>query len=158
MKALRPIHAVFLVLVLGSTILVTDYALEGGFSRSEYQTVKPDREGLVVLEIGDLEASEVRFFHFINAGNQEVRFFVGRDAARTVHVAFDANEVCYKLKRGYRPEGDWVVCNKCDKSFRLAEVNDGGGGCKPVPVVHHLQGDRLVLREPDLLAGWRLFR
>lgn len=157
MKTLRPVHAVLLVMLLGSTILVADYALEGGFDRSEYQKVRPDREGQVVLDIGDLAANQVRFFHFINSGNQEVRFFVGRDSTQTLQVAFDANEVCYKLKRGYRADGDWVVCNKCDKSFRLAEVNAGGGGCKPVPLVHRVVGDELILREGDILAGWRYF-
>lgn len=157
MMTLRPIHAVFLVLLLGSSILVADYALEGGFSRSGYERVKPDQAGQVVLGIGDLKPGQIKFYHFLNSGNQEVRFFVGRDANEAIHVAFDANEVCYKLKRGYRPEGDWVVCNKCDKSFRLAEVNAGGGGCKPVPVVHRVQGDQLILQEGDILSGWRYF-
>jgi Predicted membrane protein len=50
------------------------------------------------------------------------------------------------------------VCNKCDKSFRLAEVNAGGGGCKPVPLEHRVSGDELVIAEADILEGWRLFR
>src|SRR4028119_2393362 len=82
----------------------------------------------------------------------------GRDRAGHVQVAFDANEPCAKAKRGFRAEGEWLVCNKCDKSFRLAEVNAGGGGCKPVPLEHRVSGDELVIAEADILAGWRLFR
>jgi uncharacterized membrane protein len=51
-----------------------------------------------------------------------------------------------------------MVDNKCDTAVRLATINAGGGGCKPVPLAHRVEGDTLVLTEPDLLAGWRLFR
>jgi len=50
-----------------------------------------------------------------------------------------------------------MVCNKCDKSFRLSEVNAGGGGCKPVPLRFQLAGGELLIAQADVLAGWRLF-
>ena len=99
----------------------------------------------------------MRFYRFLNSGNQEVKFFVGRDGKNTLQVAFDANDICYKTKRGYRHDGDWVTCGKCDKSFRVANVNDGGGGCKPVPLAHTVAGNQLVLEESDILKGWRFF-
>ncbi len=51
-----------------------------------------------------------------------------------------------------------MTCNKCDKSFRVSGVNDGSGGCMPVPLAHTVAGDQLVLAEADILAGWRYFR
>ena len=158
MKRLRPFHAILLVLAFAGTVLLADYTMEGGFSHSGFERVSPDGQGLVVIDVGDLAPRSARFYRFLNSGNQEVKFFVGRDAEEHVQVAFDANEICYKTKRGYTHQGDWMICNKCDKSFRLTEVNDGGGGCKPVPVVHRLDGDRLILTESDILAGWRYFR
>ncbi len=158
MKSLKPMHGALLVLLLASGVMAASYYLEGGFLRSSYQKVLANEQGLVNLDLADLSAGQVRFFRFINAGNQEVDFFVGRDKNGHVQVAFDANEICYKLKRGYRHQGEWVVCNKCDKSFRLTEINAGGGGCKPVPLTHRLEGDQLVLRENDILTGWRYFR
>jgi uncharacterized membrane protein len=113
---------------------------------------------MVRISLAGLGPQEVRFFQFLNAGNQEVRFFAGRDASGRVQVAFDANELCFKFKRGYRHEGEWVVCNKCDKSFRIAGVNAGGGGCNPIPLRHQVEGDQLVIAENDVLGGWRLFR
>ena len=62
-----------------------------------------------------------------------------------------------KNKRGFRHESEWMVCNKCDKSFRLSEVNAGGGGCKPVPLRFQLAGGELLIAQADVLAGWRLF-
>jgi uncharacterized membrane protein len=154
----KPIHGVFVVLLFVGAVLVADLALEGRLGEEGFERVSPDRSGMVHLKVGDLQPQEVRFFRFLNAGNQEVRFFVGRDSAGHLQVAFDANEECAKMKRGYRSEGDWVVCNKCDKSFRLAEVNAGGGGCKPVPLEHQVRGDDLQIAEADMLKGWRLFR
>jgi len=158
MSRFRPLHGVLIVAAFVALVLVAAWAWEGGFTRPHYQRVGPDSSGIVRLGLGDLEAKDVRFYRFLNAANQEVRFFVARDGAGTIHVAFDANELCYKLKRGYRHQGDWVVCNKCDKAFRLEEVNAGGGGCTPIPLDHRVDGEDLVLAENDILEGWRYFR
>ena len=123
-----------------------------------FQQVSPDRGGNVRIDLASLKPQEVRFYRFLNSGNQEVRFFVGRDGLGKVQVAFDANETCAKSKRGFRHEGEWMVCNKCDKSFRLSEVSSGGEGCTPIPLHHRMDGTNLVLAENDVLQGWRLFR
>ena len=154
---LRPAHAAVLIVLFAATVLLADYALDGGFDRG-YALVQPNNRGEVILDVADLAASDVRFYRFLNAGNQEVKFFVGRDPEGRVHVAFDANDICYKTGRGYSHEDDWVTCNKCDKAFRLSSINDAGGGCSPVPVKHQLNGDQLVLAETNILAGWRYFR
>jgi uncharacterized membrane protein len=124
-----------------------------------HERVQVGQNGEVRIDVAGLGTGPVRFFRYLNPGNQEVRFFVGRDEHGTVQAAFDANELCYKQKRGYHYQGDgWLVCRKCDKAFRLAEVNDGGGGCKPVPLDHRLDGDTVVLQEGQILEGWRYFR
>lgn len=154
----RPVHGIAIVLLVFGAVLFAEMAYEGRLGRAEYERVTPGPDGAMAIDLAGLGPQDVRFFRFLNPGNQEVRFFVGRDAAGAVQVGFDANELCAKTKRGYRHEGEWLVCNKCDKSFRLAEVNAGGGGCKPVPLKHRVEGDRLLLAENDVLAGWRLFR
>lgn len=147
-----------LVALFVAALVTADLMLEGGFGRAGYQRVKPDSDGLVVLDVADLEPGAVRFYRFLNYGNQEVRFLVGRDRTGELQVAFDASETHSKLQRGFRHEGDWLVDNKCDSAVRLASVNEGGRGCRPVPLKHRLDGDRLVLTEPDILRGWRYFR
>ncbi|MGH9362022.1 MAG: Fe-S-containing protein [Thermoanaerobaculia bacterium] len=154
----RPLHGVFLVLVFMAAVLGADYVLEGRMGQARFARVGPGPDGTVRIPLAGLAPSEVRYYRFLNPGNQEVRFFVGRDPAGVVQVAFDASESHSNLGRGFRHEGEWVVDNKCDTAVRLASVNKGGGGCKPVPLAHRLQGDTLVLTEADLLTGWRLFR
>lgn len=158
MARIRPIHGVLVVAVVSATVLVADYALEGGFRRAEYRRVGPDVQGNVAIDVSDLAPDQVRFYRFLNPSNQEVRFFVGRDHGGDLQVAFDANQICYKTQRGFKFQDGWMVCNKCDKSFELARVNSGGLGCSPVPVAHRVVGDRLLLTEDDLLTGWRYFR
>jgi uncharacterized membrane protein len=158
MRRFKPIHGVLVVLVFVAAILVGELALEGRLGGSGFERVTPGSDGTVRIDVSKLEPQEVRFFRFLNRGNQEVKFLVGRDASGQVQVAFDANEPCAKAKRGFRHEGEWLVCNKCDKAFRLAEVNAGGGGCKPIALKHRVNGGELLLAEGDVLQGWRLFR
>ncbi len=156
MHRFKPIHGILVVLLFVAGILGAEYVLGG--RAGDFERVSPDRDGKVRIGLAGLGPQQVRFYRFLNTGNQEVKFLVGRDGAGHLQVAFDANEVCAKTKRGYRHEGEWLVCNKCDKSFRLSEANAGGGGCNPVPLRHQVDGDEVVIAEADVLTGWRLFR
>jgi uncharacterized membrane protein len=49
-------------------------------------------------------------------------------------VAFDACDVCYPEKRGYRQDGDFMICNNCGQSFHETKINIIRGGCNPAPV------------------------
>ena len=157
-RRFRPIYGLVLIPLFMGAVLVADLAWDGGLGGKRFERVGPDPQGQVRLRVGDLGAGDIRFYRFLNAGNQEIKFFVARDRNSDLQVAFDANEICYKSKRGYKPSGDWVVCNKCDKSFRIEEINAGGGGCKPVPVKFAQVGDEVLLEEGDILVGWRYFR
>ncbi|HSM51685.1 MAG TPA: Fe-S-containing protein [Thermoanaerobaculia bacterium] len=156
-RRFRPIHGVAVVAVLSALLLGLQFLWEGGLTRPKYVRVGPDAAGEVRLDVAALGPSEVRFFRFLNSGNQEVRFLVARDASGALHTAFDASESDFKMKRGFRHDGDWVVNNKCDTACRLEEVSTGGG-CRPVPFRHRLEGSTLVLAEAAILDGWRYFR
>lgn len=155
---LRPIWAILIVFVAAAGLLAADWALSGGLRRSEYIRVSPDENGIVAISLSDFDTNEVRFYRFLNAGNQEVKFLVGLDTSHRAQVGFDAGESHYKLHRGFRAEDGWIVDNKCDSTSRLEHLNDGGSGCKPVPLPHRVEDDTLILTEGDILRGWRYFR
>src|SRR5688500_16295661 len=146
-----------LVAFFMAAVLVADWALDGGFRRGEFERVSPDRAGEVRLAVGELAVGEVRFYRFLNPGNQEARFFVGRDRNGELQVAFDAAENDFKRKLGFRHEDGWLVNNKCETALPLEEVNAGTSGCRPAPLRHRLDGQTLVLAESDVLTGWRYF-
>ena len=157
MRRFRPIHGILLVLVFMAAVVVAQMAFEGQLKGTGYQLVTPGRDGQVNVDLSGMGPKQVRFFRFLNRGNQEVRFFVAKDGDGVVQVAFDASETCAKTKRGFHSQGEWVICNKCDKAFHLVGVNAGGEGCSPIPVRHQLAGTQLAIAETDILQGWRLF-
>ncbi len=156
MARFRPIHGIVLVVALVAGFLALEALL--GRGGQHFQRVTPDPRGQVAIDVADLGPLDVRFYRFLNTGNQEVKFLIGRDEAGTIHVAFDAAETDYKRKRGFRAHGAWLVNRKCDTAVRLAEVNSGRGGCAPVPMKFRLEGTRVLLAENDVLEGWRYFR
>ncbi|MCG8462716.1 MAG: DUF2318 domain-containing protein [Holophagales bacterium] len=158
MKRFKPVYGASIVVLFLLVVVGANFALTGGFTRGDYTRISPDADGQVKIDVSDLERRQVRFYRFLNYGNQEVKFFVGRDLDGRIHTAFDASETDYKRKRGFRHEGDWMVNNKCDTAVRLAEVSGEGGGCRPVPLKHRLKGDQLILTEAQILTGWRYFR
>lgn len=158
MRRFKPLHGILIVLAVLGAVWGAQAALEGRLNPSGFQQITPGQDGMVRIGVTDLKPQEVRFYRFLNSGNQEVRFLIGRDGEGELHVGFDASETHGKNGRGFRHEGEWLVDNKCDTASRLAEVNGNQGGCRPVPLKHRIEGDQLVLAENDILQGWRLFR
>lgn len=152
----RPIHAIFVVGIFVGAVLVADWAIDLRTRRGKTERVTP-QNGVLELDVAAIAPGQVRFYEFLNPGNQEVRFLVARDRAGAVQVAFDAAENDFKRKLGFRQEGDWLVNNKCETALRLEEVNAGTSGCRPAPLKHRLVGEKLVLQEADVLTGWRYF-
>jgi|CXWL01.1.fsa_nt_gi uncharacterized membrane protein len=153
MARMRPLYGFLLVPVL----VVGIFLAAGGFRFGEFTRVGPDPDGQVRVAAADLGPNEVHFYRFLNRGSQEVKFFVGKDAGGTLQVGFDASESHAKVGRGFRHQGEWMIDGKCETASRLAEVNQGGGGCRPVPLAHRLEGQTVVIAESDILKGWRLF-
>jgi len=155
MKRFRPIHALIVLAVVLGGGLVLDRAFGGG---GRFQLVRPDSQGGVDVDLGGFATNEVRFFRFLNSGNQEIRFLVGKDVSGGAQVAFDASENDFKMNRGFRAQDGWVVSNKCDSSFHLAEINSQPSACAPIPLKFRQDGSRIRIDERDLLEGWRYFR
>ena len=72
-------------------------------------------------------------------------------------AAYDACDVCFRTNRGYRQEGDLMVCNNCGQKFPSSKVNEVKGGCNPSPLAREMDGDHLVIKKSDLAAGGPYF-
>jgi uncharacterized membrane protein len=154
---LRPIHAVLIVLALVAGGVVANFAFENGFHGVRFTRVSPDANGTVRINVAAIGPDQVRFYRFLNAGNQEVKFFIARDHNGDLHVAFNASESHARVGRGFRQDGEWVIDNKCDTPTRITEIGAGHGGCSPVPLAYRAEGTTIVLAEDQILRGWRLF-
>lgn len=105
----------------------------------------------VRIPLAELAGGEAKFFRYA-AGGQELRFFAMKGSDGVYRAALDSCEVCYAGKRGYKQQGDEMVCNKCGQSFPSALINEVTGGCHPIGLPRTIDGDHLVLRASQIQA------
>ena len=77
----------------------------------------------------------------VNAGNQSLRFLIIKkpDGYGT---ALDACRICGA--EGYRQDGQNVICRHCGSAIYVPSVGDHGG-CNPIGVPSHVDGDDLTI-------------
>jgi uncharacterized membrane protein len=85
-------------------------------------------------------------FFAAQADNESIRFFVIRKPTGW-GVALDACRICGRM--GYRQDGQNVICRNCDSAIYIPSIGDAGG-CNPVGVKSHTDGDKLVVSLSDL--------
>ena len=108
------------------------------------------------IPLADLSA-KAKFFDYKLADNQPMRFFVLKSSDGVYRAALDACDTCYHAKKGYRQEGDDMVCNNCGLHFHSAQVNEVHGGCNPVGLPRSVDGDQLVIKVSDLESRKQYF-
>ena len=91
------------------------------------------------------------------AGGKQIKFFVLKSSDGVIRAAFDACDVCYQSRKGYRQEGNFMVCNNCGQRFVSTRINEVRGGCNPAPLERRIVGDSLVIAKADILTGSRYF-
>lgn len=109
--------------------------------------------GAVRLPVASVSDGKAHFFTY-----EGVDFFVLKSSDGVLRAAFDTCDTCYRDRKGYRQEGDLMVCNKCEQQFPSALVNERRGGCNPAPLERAVEGDTVVFRTTDLQAGERYFQ
>jgi len=155
------------VLLVGGLILAAVFAkvagagwLDGFFQKSPAETAK----AAGVVETADevripLKALESGKAIFLKAefGGKEIHYFALKSSDGVYRAAYDACDVCFRANRGYRQEGDLMVCNNCGQSFPSVKVNEVKGGCNPSPLARTTDGEHLVIRKADIAAGGPYF-
>jgi uncharacterized membrane protein len=108
--------------------------------------------GEVRLDMNQISDGQAHYFKYAT-DKGTISFFVIRSVDGVMRAAFDACDVCYHEKKGYRQEGNMMVCNNCNMKFRSDLINDVKGGCNPAPLNRRIEGSQLVITEKDLLNG-----
>jgi uncharacterized membrane protein len=109
--------------------------------------------GDVLLPVADFSDGVAKFYRYTTLSGRELRFFVMKSSDGVVRAAFDTCDVCYRERRGYRQEGDAMVCNNCGQQFPSRDINVLRGGCNPAPIERAVEGNTVVLRASALEAG-----
>lgn len=143
-------------------ILAVGYILLGGgpsVDPAAFNQSRLDAGGLnVLIPLSDITDNGFHYF-FLDSGDKAVKYFVVKDNSGTIHTAFDACDVCYRSKKGYRQDGDYAKCNNCGKVFAVAGIGtkNTGGGCWPGYLPHGIQGDSIVIKISDIEGGGYYF-
>lgn len=113
--------------------------------------------GDVAIPVAEISDGQAHYYSY-DAGGTDVKYFVMQSADGEYRAAFDACDVCYPNKKGYRQEGDQMVCNNCGQTFDSNKINELKGGCNPSPIDRRVEGEELVLKTADLQAGVQYFQ
>jgi len=115
------------------------------------------QDGTVQLSLATFDDYKAHFYTYVAANGRPVEFFVVKSQDGVVRAAYNACDVCYQAKLGYRQEGDVMVCNNCGRRFPTDQVNEVQGGCNPSPLNRTISGDKLIILETDLAQGLSFF-
>ncbi len=109
--------------------------------------------GRVKIEKSGLEDGKLRKFAYASDGT-DIRFFLVRRTDGKLACAFDACTICGP--KGYRQDGEDVICRNCGAPINIDTIGMGGG-CNPIPLAYAEDETYVVVGTEDLLAGKRLF-
>ena len=105
------------------------------------------------------DISTTATFYSYDSDGVTVRYFVVKDAQGNIHVAFDACDVCYEAKKGYKQVGDVMHCINCGREFAITSigVDNTVGGCWPSYLAMKIDGNNIVIKKADLEAKSYMF-
>lgn len=134
--------------------------LDGLFKKSPAEGAKAagvvETADAVRIPLKALDSGKALFLSLEPEGRQLYYFALkSRDGA--YRAALDACDVCYRTNLGYRQEVDLMVCNKCGQTFPSDRIGEIKGGCNPHPLARGIEGQYLVIRKADIVAGKEYF-
>ena len=150
-RSRRPVLVALILLLVAGGIAAWALLPNGGRGEAVRAV-----NGLVTIPAASLANGQARFYRYADDSG-EIAFFVVKSRDGIIRAAFDSCDVCYKARKGYRQEGEFMVCNNCNQQFRTDLVNEVKGGCNPAPLKRELRGDQVVIRSAALEAGRGLF-
>jgi high-affinity iron transporter len=100
---------------------------------------------LVRVPISEVQDGAMHLFT-VSRGNQSMRFIVIKKPngkkPNDWGVALDACRICGA--EGYRQDGQNVICRHCASAIYIPSIGDQGG-CNPIGVPAHVDGDSIVI-------------
>ncbi len=149
-KSAGPGKIIGLVVVLIAVVAAGWFFLDQGATNG-IASVKAEN-GVVRLPVADVDDGKAHYFKLATAKG-DISFFVVKSVDGVMRAAFDACDVCYREKKGYRQEGDFMVCNNCNMQFRTDLVNEVKGGCNPAPLARRIESGQLMIAQAEILKG-----
>ena len=147
-----------MLIIIGILILAGAFFMFSGNSKI---TGKVSGNSDEVIRIPLSEISEEAKWYDYDSSETTIRYFAVMANDGTVKTAFDGCDVCFRSKKGYRQEGDVMVCNNCGNRYPITGLgteNKAGGGCWPGYLPSRIEGEDLVIKVSDLKKGEYRFK
>ena len=98
-------------------------------------------------------------FYFYDSNDKSIQYFAVKDSLGNVHVAFDACDVCFEAKKGYRQNDNLMTCLNCGQEFPITSigVENTAGGCWPSYLSIRIDNYTVVINISDLKAKSYMF-
>jgi hypothetical protein len=111
-----------------------------------------DPEPVTALQIPTSEITTEAKWYPYDSDGVEIRFFCVRSNDGEIHVAFDACDVCYQEKKGYKQDGIQMECNNCGQTFLIKAIGSENlkGGCWPSYLPMTENDDNIIIKISDL--------
>ncbi len=156
MKTIAAAIATAVALAAAPPAVSTAGLLDSLFGKSPAEAAKAagvvETGDAVTIPLSALDSGKVLFLATPDAG-RTLYFFALRSADGRYRSALDACDVCFRMNRGYRQQGDRIVCNNCGQTFPSNRIGETKGGCNPHPLAHRVENGRMVIRKADIAAG-----
>jgi uncharacterized membrane protein len=116
-----------------------------------------DTDDYVRIPISEISSNMKKYSY--DAEGIKVNYFVVKGKDGEIRTAFDACDVCGGYK-GYRQQGDDVICNNCGRYFSIQDIGtkNRGGGCWPSYLSNKIEGDNILVKKSEIAEGAFRFR
>ncbi len=144
-------------IALAVALAVGGYFAFNGFSGSNAKNSVVITSDAVKIPITEV-SSTAKFLDYKLDDNTNLRFFALQSADGKYRAAMDACETCYHAKKGYKQEGDGLICNNCGMRFSSQFISEARGGCHPIGLPCTVEDGQLVIKTSDLASNKNYFK
>jgi len=104
-----------------------------------------------VYNASDYADGKAKYYSYKTPQGLAIRYFLLKSSDGVIRAAFDACDTCWAAGKGYRQEGDSMVCNNCGLRFASVKINEVKGGCNPAPLSRTSSGDKIIVKVKDII-------
>jgi len=104
-----------------------------------------------VYNVSDFADGKAKYYSYKTPQGLDIRYFLLKSSDGVIRAAFDSCDTCWSAGKGYRQEGDFMVCNNCGLRFASVKINEIKGGCNPAPLTRATRGNQIVVKVKDII-------
>ena len=134
-------------------VLLLAVALLGAMAAPALAAGAPD----VSYSVSMFDNGKARHFEHKTGDGVTIKYFIMKSSDGVVRAAFDACDVCWREKKGYVQQDDFMICRNCGRRFPSTKINVVTGGCNPGPLTRNIEGGKVVVKVEHILEGRRYF-